>query len=381
MEASAAKLNFFGMSLDPTDDELHLQYKNVLAFDRVSKKLKYDSPYVAITSYLQDLIDGNLCLASGEIDLPSWLTPAPRVRDLPVITSENNNEFIEGGGCYRYSEIVKRLVTEEIVFGVPAMVAVDHSMTLGMLKALAPKYGSENITALIIDSHFDGLIFSERMELAKYAQHLYSDIMGNFPIDDASHFVKDNPAGGEPLNCANWIRHILQEGVIRPSQIIVFGVSDYPTGEMRQNPNIRNYAGAFINYEKLGVKFVAKRNIEHGRLADMLSNLLKGSADHLYISLDADVGSLNAIYAARFMNVIGISREEMYELAWVLGKSLFKRKLVGIDVNGIETFLLGKKFPNGMTDHTLEILSDFIRLLLGEKAKYFCENDVQCCAS
>jgi arginase family enzyme len=114
---------------------------------------------------------------------------------------------------------------------------------------------------------------------------------------------------------------------------------------------------------------VTKEEIRRKGVRGALAPLLKEmTADRLYVSLDADIGSLNAVHAARFMNVVGLSSEELYEIARVLEETLREKELIGLDVCGIETFLLGREFPNGSTDRTLERLSDFVRILLDEEA-------------
>jgi hypothetical protein len=69
------------------------------------------------------------------------------------------------------------------------------------------------------------------------------------------------------------------------------------------------------------------------------------------------------------MNVVGLGSEELYEIARVLEEILREKELIGFDVCGVETFLLGREFPNGSTDRTLERLSDFVRILLGREAR------------
>ena len=173
----------------------------------------------------------------------------------------------------------------------------------------------------------------------------------------------------ESYNCATWLKHMLDEGVVRPDRLIVFGISDYPTAAMRQDPRLSRYVGAYRAFEEAGVTFVTKEEIRQKGVRGTLVPLLDAmAADRLYVSLDADIGSLDAVHAARFMNVVGLNSEELYEIARVIGEALEEKELIGIDVCGIETFLLGREFPNGSTDRTLERLSDFVRILFGHEA-------------
>jgi len=370
-KGTARRLNLFGVALDPTDDELKLAFKAILGRKLAAGGLRFKNPYEAVASSLQDMIDQGSCEICGEIEVPSWLTPAPGPSDLPLVTAENNLRFLDGGGCLDAADRVKAFIDERLAGGIPAMIAVDHSMTGGALRALAERHGSSNVTVLVVDSHFDGLRLAERMDLFRCAQ-------GNPLGGGCGRPAGDRPSTGwteggagqescnESYNCATWLRHVLDTGAVRPENLIVFGVSDYPTEAMRQDARLRRYVESYLGFERRGVAFVNREEIRQRGVRDALEPLLRDcSTDFLYVSLDADVGSLKAVHAARFMNVVGLNAEELYRLARVLEGVLRERWLIGLDVSGIETFLLGREFPNGVKDRTLERLSDFVRVLLG----------------
>jgi arginase family enzyme len=353
------KLALFGVALDPTDDELKLEFKTILARDLAAGRIRFRNPYESLTDSLRDLIDQGVCEVSGEVEVPSWLTPAPAPSDLPLVTAENNLRFIDEGGCHEVAERVKAFLETGRTCSTPAMVGVDHSTTGGVLRALSERHGPSNITVLVVDSHFDGLQLAERMELFRH---------GNGSLSDG---LEGGEAIQESYNCATWLKYVLDEQVVLPDRLIVFGVSDYPSDSMRQDPRLSRYVGAYRSFEEAGVTFVTKEEIRQKGVRGALGPLLNGmAADRLYVSLDADIGSLDAVHAARFMNVKGLNAEELYDLALVLGETLQKRQLIGMDLCGIETFLLGREFPNGVKDRTLERLSDFIRILLGREAMY-----------
>lgn len=169
-ERPAGRLRLFGADLDPTDDELKLVFKAILARRRAACELRFRNPYEALTDSLRDLIGRGLCEASGEIDVPSWLTPAPDLSDLPLLTRENHLRFIDEGGCREVAGRLRPFVEAGSPAGIPAMIAVDHSMTGGALGALSAVYGPSNMTVLVVDSHFDGLGLSERIDLFRYGQ-------------------------------------------------------------------------------------------------------------------------------------------------------------------------------------------------------------------
>ena len=170
-----SNIDFFGIALDPTDDPLKMKFKFSFAQNCAFEKSKFKSPYSGIRSYLKDLFEVGAIKEKGEIKVPGWLMPAPSVRDLGLVTPVNNVAFIDANGCLKYAERVKEFVNVSNGGNIPAMIAVDHSMTGGMLEALVPRYSSENITVLILDSHFDAFSFSERVEVLKYAGRKYPD--------------------------------------------------------------------------------------------------------------------------------------------------------------------------------------------------------------
>ena len=271
---------------------------------------------------MQDLIARGLCEVSGEVEIPSWLTPTPNSSDLPRLTEENNLRFIDEGGCDEVAESVKAFLEAGSANGIPAMVAVDHSTTGGALRALAKEHGSSDMAVLVVDSHFDGLQLADRIELFRYGNGTSFDDPEGPPADPcAAHWMEEG-AVQESYNCATWLKHMLDDGVVRPDKLIVFGISDYPTAAMRQDPRLSRYVGAYRAFEEAGVTFVTKEEIRQKGVRGTLVPLLNAmAADRLYVSLDADIGSLDAVHAARFMNVVGLNSEELYEIARVLGRN------------------------------------------------------------
>jgi arginase family enzyme len=363
-----AKLNLFGVALDPTDDELKLQFKAILVRDRVAGRLRFRNPYEALHWGLQDLIDEGLCRQSGEIEVPSWLTPAPGPEDLPRLTAADNLRFLDDGGCHEYAERVRSFLEARPADGIPAMIAVDHSMAGGALRAIGEEYGPSNVTVLVLDSHFDGLGFAERMDLFHYGRGQGLAGSGCGRLDLYSAQWAETTATQAPYDCATWLGRLLDEQVVMPDNLIVCGVSDYPTEEMRQDPQLSRYCDAYLRFERKGVAFVTKEAIRRvGARAALEPWLRDRTADFLYVSLDADVGSLDCVHAARFMNVVGLRAQELCQLGHVLQETLQVKQWIGLDVSGIETFLLGRQFPNGVKDRTIERLSDFVRTLLGRE--------------
>ncbi len=367
----------FGVALDPTDDELKLSFKAILARDLAAGRSAFRNPFDALRAFLGDLIAADVCETAGEIDIPSWLTPSPTLSELSLVSAENHLRFIDEGGCLEVAGRVAAFVRDDLAGGMPAMIAVDHSATGGVLRALAGQEGSSDTTVLVVDSHFDGLQLSERMDLARYASEERRDGADEDPValEACGAELRTVP---DSYNCATWLRYLVEERVVPPHRLIVFGVSDYPSEELRHDSGLRRYVDAYRRFEEAGVTFVTKEEIRRKGVRSALAPLLDGTVtDRLYLSLDADIGSLDAVHAARFMNVKGLSAEALTELACVLGETLEKKRLVGLDVCGIETFLLGRTFPDGVKDRTVERLSDFVRILLGHEPRYSCRHPLE----
>ena len=72
------KLSLFGVALDPTDDELKLEFKTIQSRE-ISQRAESasETPTKPSQGHLQDLIDKGVCEAFGEVEIPSWLTPTP----------------------------------------------------------------------------------------------------------------------------------------------------------------------------------------------------------------------------------------------------------------------------------------------------------------
>ena len=106
-EGQHPEIAFFGVPLDPTDDPLKMKFKLSLAQDRASKTLRFESPYTGMRSYLKDLFDAGNFEDKGEIEIPSWLKPAPSIRDLAFLTPPRNANFIEVRGMEQISIQIK----------------------------------------------------------------------------------------------------------------------------------------------------------------------------------------------------------------------------------------------------------------------------------
>jgi len=359
------RLKFFGIALDASDDPKKSTLKQNHALGALPWKLMFPNPYKGLISYLKDVLNLNFCDEAGEIMVDSWLTPTPKVEDLPLVEPENYNTFITSDCCSDYANLVKRFVADKVLPDKPAMVAVDHSMTGGALKALAEHFGPENIAVLVFDNHFDGIRAKDRMELSRYAKDHPSELL-NFETVSSSDMFSDVP---ETYNCATFLRYLLDEDVILPGNLMIIGVADYPPEEAERDEHLKKYSKAYLHYEDKGITFITKHDVDAGGRnisGRMDSFFRKVAAPHIYISLDADVGSFKSVYAARTMNAIGLSRKQLHGLASAVSQQIvhYKKTLVGFDVCEVDTYLAGYEFEPGVKDKTYEVLSDLVRMIL-----------------
>lgn len=330
------KYKAFGAALDVIDTKDALQIK-IAYLNSLSYKMKlssdYSSPYQALSSYL---IKNKNVILGGEIPIPSCFTPKPKINDLLKVNQNNYTLFLEKNKCKLCADKVKNYVINFIFPYHPFMIGVDHSITGGVISALSQKYQKENITFLIIDAHFDAL--PPRVRTA--------EVFSSELPDNVYH-------GG------NFIDILIKEGKILPENLVMIGVSDYPDKNIKNNDFVKYY----LSYEKKGTKFVCKKEVGENKLDQILKSL---KTKYLYVSLDVDVSANQDVYAARFLDQIGIPEEGLYEVAKKIKYSTRQKNmdLIGLDIMEINVHFLDLKLKDGTRDRTLSICKNYLKHLL-----------------
>ena len=138
----------FGVPFDPANSPERLNLK--LAY--LSHVMKgahpsetFDDPYDAIKAYAikeTPFLCEDIWL--GKMPVESWLRPRPRPEDMNLLTPSRAGSFLENNGCWDYALKVTAFVEESVFPHVPVMIGVDHSLTGGVLMALAKKYSPLN---------------------------------------------------------------------------------------------------------------------------------------------------------------------------------------------------------------------------------------------
>ena len=328
---------FFGAALDALDqpDRVALKqaYAAAAAEGRVPPDLPLD-PYDAIVRAFSENggLPGSLL---GKLPLPGWLTPRPGPEWADKIQSENFRSFLDRDSCREAAGHCQALIAKNILPAVPGLLAVDHSLAGGAIAAVTEKDGPENVTVIVLDSHFDGLPNSLRKPAA------------------------DSPAP-DTYHCGSFLHYLLEEGRLLPQNLIVIGVSDYPGADAsRSDPLV----DAYLGWADRGVAFFPKSQVRLPGFSEVLAEKLDAVATpYLYISLDADVGACAGIPAVRFMDRVGLEAKEILPIAEAIGARVHhgRARLAGFDVSELDVHLLGLEEE----DFSIQTCLDFIGRLL-----------------
>ncbi len=334
-------VKLFGVALDALDDPervaLKQAYIEASATGRLRPGMPLD-PYDAISPIIAQRLAGSIELC-GKLDLPGWLTPRPPVEDAHLVDSVRYREFIDNDEIRTWAEECSRFVERVILPDVPCMIAVDHAMTAGPLRALASRHDPRETAVVIIDSHFDAIPAGHR---ALSKKHL--------------------PCGA--ANCGSFLAGLLDERVILPENLFVAGVSDYPI------PGVADvYRKAYNSFINRGVTVIPKIEADGSALIEKLEYALQRSdCSRLYVSLDADAGACMCMNAVRFMDTEGLDEETIIGLARMMRELLNSDRfeIAGLDVVEVDVHLLDLADIDGAPDRTRRICADFITTLLGK---------------
>ena len=356
----------FGAALDPSDAETKIMIKqahlNALA-NRTPEKSKYCDPYDAFIAESQ-ILNHPQFQKIGKFPIESWLCPKPDIEDYIFMTPLNFRLFLDKNGCLEYSQELEKYIEQKVLPEIPLMIGADHSLTGGVLRALARKYGSENISVIIFDGHFDAIPTNLRLGLASYSKDHKDEIAIPFP-----EFIESIDEQTEiPLsyNCGTFLHQLIEERTILPQNLIVFGCADYPNKDLREisDTRVKDYVDLYLTYEEQGVKFIPNSKDNEKMKQNFQEALESINNPYLYLSIDVDVGSLNEILAARFMEFIGVDPECLNNAAESLQQFLYNNKveLIGLDIMEVEVYYLNAELKkSGTTDHTIQIIDDFLK--------------------
>jgi len=348
---SDKKLVFFGCPLD-CDEK----------FDSIQEKRnglwtmgKSDDPFNEVMAFIRPEVQQDLWRDLGSVEIPTWLRPKPRGEDLLKINTENFIAFIDEDGCRRIAEDVAGMVSKKILPDIPCMIGIDHSLTGGVYKSLAEFYGKENVSLIVIDSHTDAISMSALSDAIQYDIDTNPDSVH----DPRDPFLYNRP---DSYNASSFIHHMAAEEIINPKNLYIFGVSDYPEKKTFRikDPRISRYTSAYAELKRRGTKIMTKKECTQApqRLKTLLQMI---STPYVYVSIDMDIGAINAVEGVRFRNWKGMTEAGIYKLVDAL-KILFARKvqLAGMDITEIDQRRAGEINPAGR-DQTFRIAANLIK--------------------
>jgi arginase family enzyme len=336
---AGARARIFGAALDFMDDAerlgLKLAYLDALADGRVPAGLPAD-PYDAIAARVVELCGGGAELA-GKVEVPGWLTPRPGVNEQRLVSAERYCAFMDEGGPGIFARECERRA-EGIFPAVPVMIAVDHCLAAGPIRAAARRFGAERLAMVVLDQHFDAVGALSRAQGAG---------------------LKWESDGW----CGDFLGPLLKDGAVLPHRLFVAGVGDYPAG----GAAAAAYGKEYLGWVDRGVKIFTRDEAGADGFAERLADEVAASgATALYVSLDADVGAGAGMSAVRFMDRPGLPAERVIEIASSLRRMMDEQgmALAGIDVCEVDVHLLGLAGAGGVEDRTAEACAGFIKELI-----------------
>lgn len=329
------RIALFGCSLDPDEREQSILRKvKYILSSRPSKGNNLD-PYDAI-SYLITQFTKNTSIfySKGKVEVETWLRPFPSFSDLPLLSVPNFVAFIDSNGCLEYANRVAKFVKANILPDIPFLIGVDHSMSGGVLKALSEIYGRDNILAIFVDSHFDGISLPIKLGLIHYDIETNPDTI--YSKNDL--YLYDR---ADSYNTESFIKFLINERIILPENTICIGISNYPTAEAFKvkDARVKNYIREFTVMQEKGVCIIRKEDLRNDPA--VLKKLFKNrDIKYVYVSVDMDIGANAVTQGVRFSNgYIGMNVDQIRKITNEIRNFALERgSLIGIDLMEINMY-------------------------------------------
>jgi len=347
------RIVFFGCPMDSDERDASVQEKRVA----MSGGAKADDPYTAVMALIRNEVTPDLWEEIGSLDVPGWLRPVPPTEEKESITVESFVSFIDNDGCRTFAEMLGEHVVEKVYPQTPCMVAVDHSLTGGVFKRLSTLVAPEDVTLVVLDSHTDALTASMLSDIISYDLEANPD-----SLYDADDIYLKNRA--ESYNASSFLYHLLAEGTVQPKNLYIIGIGDYPPKHAFRikDPRIKRYTGYYLGMKKRGVTLITKKELMTS--PSKVRNILKGiNTPHIYVSIDMDVGSGNALNGVRFTNRRGLNEKQIYRICELLKERITAGvNLIGMDLTEFNARSADPS-PGSSGDRTYRIAANLIRKL------------------
>ena len=339
-------VKIFGAAFDPLDTpervDVKIAYLNWLKTHAMSENNFLD-PYDIIENNLEkrySAVNGTEWIGKFAVD--SWLRPKPLISDLEYISQKKYTKFLDSNGCYDYYNKLVDYITKNVGSSIPVMIGIDHCLTGGVLRYLKDR--NKNYNVLVFDSHCDLIDLEFRKT---YYGPFLRDLEGLYGEKDI-------------YECGSFLNYILKEEIIKPENLWIIGSQDLDKIKQNLEPL---YSKKILPWIKKGMHIISKEDL-----------ILFGIPDEIegqtYISFDMDLGSLVSVFAARFLNYIGLNEREFLNLIHELSEKVKTKKieLIGLDIMEIDIHFLGVEM-NGNKDLTAEIASEIIDSIIYSNVK------------
>ena len=348
------KVVFFGCPLD--GDERHESIQEKLSL--MGTQGSIDDPYEGIMEIIRREVESELWAEKGSMNVPSWLRPIPSLADKESMTTEAFVDFVDHGGFETYAQQVGDFIGTHVFPDIPCMLAVDHSLTGGAFKKLVELYEPEDISLIVLDSHTDAIPMSVMAGMIQYDIDTNPDTVH----DRDDPFLYDRR---DSYNASSFLYYLLAEGVLKPQNLYLIGISDYPPKHAFRikDPRIEDYVNIFSELKRRSVTILTKNDllISPSKIKNVLSHV---KSPYVYISVDLDIGARNGVEGVRFLERQGLNERQIYRLVDLLRGLLSKGiRLAGIDLTEINPRKAGSRYSTG-EDKTYQIAANIVRRLL-----------------
>jgi arginase family enzyme len=350
------KIVFFGCPLD--GDERHESIQEKLSL--MGTPGVVDDPYEGIMEIIHQEVNPELWSEKGSLDLPSWLRPIPSSADQGKIKTETFVDFMDHGGFETYAQQIGDFIATNIFPDIPCMLAVDHSLTGGAFRKLVKLYEPEDISFIVLDSHTDAIPMSVMAGMIQYDIDTNPDTVHD-RHDPFLYHRKDS------YNASSFLYYLLAEEVLKPQNLYLIGISDYPPKHAFRikDSRIESYVNIFSELKRKGVTILTKNDflVSPSKIRNSLTHI---KTPYVYISIDLDIGARNGVEGVRYLERQGLNEKQIYRIVDFLRSLLFHRvRLAGMDLTEINPRKAGAHLITGK-DQTYRIATNIIKKLLWE---------------
>ncbi len=342
---------FFGCPLDPDERDESIQEKL-----RLSGTIHPDDPYLEVMRLVHKNLDPSLWEEKGSMEVPPWLSPVPPPGALKDVNLQNFIYFIDQNGCLDFAQALGKFVSDFVFPNIPCFIGVDHSLTGGILSSLVSSYKPDDISFVVLDSHMDGLPSSVMSGAINYDMETNPRSVH----DRHDPFLQNRP---DSYNASSFIYFLVEEKTIKPQNLYIIGISDYPPKNAFRvkDSRIKSYVDCYTSLKRQGAKLLTKKDLSMGPA--VLKNLINRiKTPYVYVSIDMDIGARNAVEGVRYLNHQGLNETQIFKIIGCMRQLLDNGvQLVGMDL--VEFNPRRIAVVEGQYSRTYEIAFDIIKKL------------------